>query len=113
MTVKSDEHMAILAVDALRIAGQRGIIVAGWANVSAESLKSAPNADELNKFCEDNILFMRSAPHEWLFPQCLCCVHHGGIGTVQASLGAGSPTIVTPVFADQFDVAAHILKNKL
>mmetsp|Transcript_84725 Transcript_84725/g.220612 ORF Transcript_84725/g.220612 Transcript_84725/m.220612 type:complete len:621 (+) Transcript_84725:112-1974(+) len=111
MTVQSPEHMTILAVSALRIAGRRGIIVAGWADFSSESLDTAPNANELKEFCGTNVLFLKAAPHEWLFPQCVCCVHHGGVGTVQASLGAGSPTIVTPVFADQHDIADHITKN--
>lgn len=111
MTVRSNEHMACLAVDALRIAKKRGIIVAGWADVSSESLAGAPNKEELQSYCETNVLFLKSAPHEWLFPQCACCVHHGGIGTTMASLGAGSPTIVTPVFADQHDIAAHVTKN--
>ncbi|CAE7227719.1 ATG26, partial [Symbiodinium sp. KB8] len=53
-----------------------------------------------------------SAPHEWLFPQCACCVHHGGIGTTQASLSAGVPTVVTPVFADQKDIAKKLSEDK-
>lgn len=108
MTVNSKEHMAQLAVDALRISGKRGIIIAGWAEVSSESLSSAPNAAELEAYCEGNVFFMKSASHDWLFPQCACCVHHGGIGTTMASLGAGTPTIVTPVFADQHDIAHHV-----
>merc|ERR1719369_850627 len=93
------------------LAGQRGIVIAGWANLSNDSLADAPNSDELSAYCKDNVLFVKAAPHEWLFPQCVCCVHHGGIGTAQASLGAGSPTIVTPVFADQFDIAKHITRH--
>uniref|UniRef100_A0A7S2HQK3 Erythromycin biosynthesis protein CIII-like C-terminal domain-containing protein n=1 Tax=Zooxanthella nutricula TaxID=1333877 RepID=A0A7S2HQK3_9DINO len=112
MSVKSDEHMAVLAVRSLQIAGQRGVIVAGWAGLSSESLKGADNEEELIKYCDENIFFMKAAPHEWLFPQCSCAVHHGGIGTTQASLGAGTPTIVTPVFADQMDIAQRMTDKK-
>lgn len=112
MKVGSDEHMARLAVGALKVAGQRGIVVAGWAAFSDSSLGTGPEADELLAYSKDNVLFMKAAPHEWLFPQCSCCVHHGGIGTTQASLGAGSPTVVTPVFADQFDIAKRVNEKR-
>jgi len=99
MIVYGSKHMTLLAVEALHAAGQRGIIVSGWAKLSRADLDDSPQ--ELRDFADRNVLFMKTAPHEWLFPQCQCCVHHGGIGTVQASLGAGVPTVITPVFADQ------------
>ena len=37
-------------------------------------------------------------------------VHHGGAGTTNASLRSGSPTIVTPIFFDQFDHAYLVSK---
>ena len=40
-----------------------------------------------------------------------CIVHHGGAGTTNAALRSGVPTIITPVFTDQFD-HAHIV-NKM
>mmetsp|Transcript_12767 Transcript_12767/g.36233 ORF Transcript_12767/g.36233 Transcript_12767/m.36233 type:complete len:646 (+) Transcript_12767:21-1958(+) len=102
MIVYGSVHMTRLAVGALKVAGQRGIIVSGWAGLSFESLEGdEPGNEELRDYASEHVLFMKSAPHEWLFPQCSCCVHHGGVGTMQASLAGGSPTIITPVFADQ------------
>mmetsp|Transcript_7417 Transcript_7417/g.23283 ORF Transcript_7417/g.23283 Transcript_7417/m.23283 type:complete len:632 (-) Transcript_7417:87-1982(-) len=98
MIVYGSKHMTRLAVEALQGAGERGIILGGWAKLSIDDLD---DLQELKEYAEKNVLFMKMAPHEWLFPQCKCCVHHGGIGTLQASLASGSPTIVTPVFADQ------------
>lgn len=112
MLVYSKEHMATLAVGALKEAGQRGIVVGGWALLSAESLDGAENAAELKEFSVKNVLFLKAAPHEWLFPQCACAVHHGGIGTAQASLSSGCPTIVTPVFADQNDISRKIAADR-
>lgn len=112
MMVFSKEHMARLAVGALKEANRRGIIVGGWAELSEESLGDDSEHAELKEFCKSNVLFLKSAPHEWLFPQCACCVHHGGIGTAQASLSAGVPTVVTPVFADQNDIAAKLTHDK-
>ena len=34
-------------------------------------------------------------------PRCVAAVHHGGAGTTAASVGAGIPTVVCSVFADQ------------
>lgn len=110
MMVYSKEHMARLAVGSLKEAGKRGIIVGGWAELSEESL-GGDDAEDLKEYSRNNVLFLKSAPHEWLFPQCACCVHHGGIGTAQASLSAGVPTLVTPVFADQKDIAKKLSKD--
>merc|ERR1712217_506289 len=70
------------------------------------SLSAVP--PELQDFCKENVLFVPSAPHEWLFPQCAVLVHHGGSGTTAASVRSGRPTIITPLMADQFDFAAGI-----
>jgi len=44
----------------------------------------------------DNVLLIESAPHDWLFARVAAAVHHGGAGTVAASLRAGIPTLVIP-----------------
>eukprot|EP00966_Prymnesium_polylepis_P120305 2780197-Prymnesium_polylepis.3 len=48
-----------------------------------------------------NVYVLGNCPHEWLFPRVAACVHHGGAGTVAASLRAGRPTLVCPFFGDQ------------
>jgi len=111
MHVHTRRHMTRLAVGALREAGQRGIILGGWAGLSADALDGAEDA-ELREYCEGRVLFLKAAPHEWLFPRCVCAVHHGGIGTTQASLSAGTPTVVTPVFADQFLIAEKVGRER-
>lgn len=108
MVVYTKEHMTKLAVEACKRAGEKAIILAGWAQLGPEGLEGAENEEELRAWCEENILFIKAAPHELLFPQCKAAIHHGGIGTLQASLSAGCPTIITPVFADQFDNARHL-----
>lgn len=40
-------------------------------------------------------------PHPWLFLRVAAAVHHGGAGTVAASLRAGLPTLVCPLLIDQ------------
>jgi hypothetical protein len=42
-----------------------------------------------------------NCPHDWLFRQVSCVIHHGGAGTTAAGLALGRPTIIVPFFGDQ------------
>jgi len=48
------------------------------------------------------------APFSRLFPLCAAVVHHGGVGTIAKSLGAGVPQLVLPVAYDQTDNAIRV-----
>lgn len=65
----------------------RGIILSGWGKVNQPS--------------SNNLLYLESAPHDWLLPRCKMVVHHGGAGTTSAGLHSGIPNIVVPFTADQ------------
>jgi len=103
MTCKSQEYMVELVTRAAQLAGQRAIIQAGWAKLNFEALKRSTKDQSLVEYAEKSVLFIEAAPHAWLFPQCACTVLHGGAGTTAASLRAGTPCVITPVFLDQFD----------
>jgi len=77
-------------VAALQRAGQRGIILSGWADLHG-------HAGELPQ----TVLAIDSAPHAWLFPRTAAVVHHGGAGTTGAAFRAGVPQVVVPVGTDQ------------
>jgi sterol 3beta-glucosyltransferase len=77
-----------LVIDAIHQSGQRAVLATGWGGLSASEVP-------------DTIHILQSAPHGWLFPQCLAVVHHGGAGTTGAGLRAGKPTIICPFFGDQ------------
>lgn len=49
----------------------------------------------------DRLRVVGAVDHDRLFPRCAAAVHHGGIGSLTASLGAGLPTMVCSVFGDQ------------
>jgi len=55
-----------------------------------------------------DVFTVQSIPHDWLFPQLDAACHHGGSGTLGASLRAGIPTIVKPYFGDQFFWASQV-----
>ncbi len=77
-----------MVVEALQLAGQRGILLSGWAGLNKADLP-------------DSIFQIDAAPHDWLFPKMAAVVHHGGAGTTAAGLRAGVPTVTTPFFSDQ------------
>ncbi|XP_047341003.1 sterol 3-beta-glucosyltransferase UGT80B1 [Impatiens glandulifera] len=77
-------------LEALRKTGQRGILDRGWGDLGI--LLDVP----------DNVFLLADCPHDWLFPQCLAVVHHGGAGTTATGLRAGCPTTIVPFFGDQF-----------
>lgn len=48
-----------------------------------------------------NLFVIDRADHRWLLPQCIIAIHHGGAGTVAATLAAGIPSVVLSMFGDQ------------
>ena len=77
------------AVAAARLAGQRVLVLGGWNNGDAAHFRT-------------DVLTVPAVPHAWLFPRVAAVIHHGGAGTTAATLRAGAPSLVAPVFADQF-----------
>lgn len=112
MMCKTSEIMTELAVRALYLSKNRGIILQGWGELSTEHLdKTKPDYAEIKAYADANIFFAGNLPHLWVFPQCKCIVHHGGSGTTHASIVSGKPVIITPVFLDQFTFARLITQK--
>lgn len=82
------EAVADIALRAIEISGQRGILLTGWGGMKV-TRKS------------EQVFFIESAPHSWLFPRMSSVVHHGGAGTTAAGLRAGIPTVIVPFMGDQ------------
>lgn len=59
-------------------------------------------SDRLKLPASENLFYLPSVPHDWLFPRVQAVVHHGGSGTLGASLRAGKPTFILPFIVDQF-----------
>ena len=111
MTAVSPEHMTCLAVRCLKRLGMRGVILAGWAQLKADHVTGQEDEAELKAYIRTNVLFVDSAPHEWLFPRCSVTVHHGGAGTTVTALRSGNPTVVTPCWYDQFGYAEYVRQS--
>jgi sterol 3beta-glucosyltransferase len=88
METENPEKITRLAIEALEISGQRGLLLTGWAGLDRTELP-------------DTIYHAEALPHDWIFPRVAAVVHHGGAGTTAAGLRAGKPTIITPFGGDQ------------
>jgi sterol 3beta-glucosyltransferase len=89
MPERDAAHMTQLILDALRISGQRCVLLSGWAGLGRQELP-------------ETVYCVESIPHCWLFKRVSVVVHHGGAGTTAAGLFAGVPSVITPYTADQF-----------
>lgn len=86
MTGHASDDMALL-IEALD--GRRAVISQGWSDMQSSKQP-------------ESMYLLKGAPHDWLFPRMSGVVHHGGAGTVAASLRARVPMLVIPHLADQF-----------
>jgi len=87
MVNKDAEKIDAIIRESLKQTNNRGIILSGWGSAKRESTSE--------------LLYLESAPHDWLLPKCKVLIHHGGAGTTSAALRAGIPQIVVPFMADQ------------
>eukprot|EP00850_Spirogloea_muscicola_P013660 SM000094S24677 [mRNA] locus=s94:74921:77666:- [translate_table: standard] len=102
LPVQDPHGMTKTIVEALTKTGQRGIIQKGWGGLGETFLLHAVDNPP------EHIYLLGNCPHDWLFPQCLAVVHHGGAGTTAAGLLAAisilylqCPTTIVPFFGDQ------------
>ncbi len=93
MSPAEGDRLTEVIAAAVKRAGVRAVVQAGWAGL-------APLGDE--------ILPVDDVPHAWLFPRTAAVVHHAGAGTTGAGLRAGVPAVAVPVLLDQPFWAAQL-----
>lgn len=103
IVVSNPAEMTKAVVESVLKAGVRCILSKGWSERFGEKDK-----DKVEVALPSDIFQIKSAPHDWLFPQMDAAVHHGGSGTTGASLRAGLPTIIKPFFGDQFFYSGRV-----
>ena len=84
--------------DAVELAGVKAVVSRGWGGMG----------DGLD--VPDSVYLVDNVPHDWLFPQMDCVIHHGGAGTTAIGLKCGKPTMIVPFFGDQPFWSAMIVK---
>ena len=87
-----------IVLEAIRSAGVRAVISAGWAGLGDLALPST-------------CLRIGSVSHAKLFPRCTVIVHHGGSGTIAAAARAGVPQVVVPHLMDQYYFGHRVEKS--
>ncbi len=97
MTAGDADRHTRLALAALELSGQRGVLMTGWGGLARRA--ALPN-----------VLFVDDVPHAWLFARMAAVVHHGGAGTTGAGLRAGVPSLLTPFLADQSAWAERVVQ---
>ena len=96
--IASANDLLTLLTGALKAADLRAVVC-----LSAAQLQSVSIAvDHARMFLSGPL------PHHWLFERVAAAVHHGGAGTVAASLRAGLPTLVCPLLIDQLWWAGRV-----
>ncbi|WP_250035456.1 glycosyltransferase [Paractinoplanes maris] len=86
MPARDSRALSALVRQAVRDAGVRAVLSAGWAGLDGSG---------------DDVLTVADVPHEWLFPRMAAVVHHAGAGTTAAGLRAGVPAVPVPLMVDQ------------
>jgi sterol 3beta-glucosyltransferase len=89
MPIRNPQRVTRIALEALRLSGQRGILSTAWGGLGQDELP-------------ETVHQIGYVPYRWLFPRMAAVVHHGGSGTTGMGLEAGVPTIVVPFLFDQF-----------
>ncbi|BFZ56352.1 Sterol 3-beta-glucosyltransferase [Savitreella phatthalungensis] len=107
IVVSKPEALTKAVIAAVNEADVRCILVKGWSDRGSKGKSDDDDKEKQAKEDKktdygDNILSLESIPHDWLFPQIDVACHHGGAGSLGASLRAGVPTIVKPFFGDQY-----------
>jgi sterol 3beta-glucosyltransferase len=87
MVNKNAEKIDMVIRESLKQTNNRSIALSGWGSMKRE--------------LTSDLLYLESAPHDWLLPKCKMMIHHGGAGTTSAGLRAGIPQVVVPFMADQ------------
>ena len=102
MAVYAEDGFYAASAEAARRLGRRAVLLVG------EDLLATHAG-----LAGEDVLVVGYAPHSQLFGQAAAVIGHGGIGTTAQAIGAGVPQLVCPIFGDQFDNAARIVRAGL
>ncbi|GAB2766346.1 glycosyltransferase [Amycolatopsis magusensis] len=80
---------------AVRAAGVRAVLVAGWGGLQVDQVP-------------DDVLVVEQVPYDWLFPKVAAVVSHSGAGTSSAAAAAGRPQVGIPMDVEQPMWAARL-----
>ncbi|KAI3650375.1 hypothetical protein MP228_003856 [Amoeboaphelidium protococcarum] len=106
--VPDAQEMTRSIIQAVKIAQVRAIICKGWSSRGSDTIDLNQQPQQDINGDDDDVYFISSVPHDWLFPKVQIVVHHGGAGTTAAGLRSGCVTIIKPFFGDQYFWASRV-----
>ncbi|MCJ1468979.1 hypothetical protein MMC07_007610 [Pseudocyphellaria aurata] len=90
VVVHDPDILTSIVFEAIQIANVRAIVSEGSGSIRGSATAKSPN-----------VFMIENCPHDWLFEQVSCVVHHGVAETTAAGIAAGKPTVIVPFFGDQ------------
>lgn len=96
MPLKQPERFRDIIVETVSKRNERAIIIIGNSGMSFTD--------------HDNILYIKSIPHRFIFTKARGIIHHGGIGTTAEALLSGAPQHIVPFNVDQPFWADRLVK---
>ena len=85
---RDSKRISAAVVEALRLSGRRGLIIAGAGGLKGTDL-------------QDNVYRVDSVPYDWLLPRVAAMVHQGGAGSAASAVRAGVPSFAVPFGYEQ------------
>lgn len=82
--------------------GQMSRLMRAIERLSLRAILSAGLASHLPPELTDGHFVSSAVPHTALFPLCAGVIHHGGAGTLDTALRAGTPQLIVPDRLDQY-----------
>lgn len=101
MTMFDTEKFFNVTLKALELSGQRAVIVSSWSGLGSQTTDNS------------TVYGIQDVPYDWLFPRASCVIHHGGAGTVAATLKAGIPSIILPQILCQEEFSSILAEKNL
>lgn len=101
------KFMTGLVLRALMKVGFQAIVDASC-GMSMDQLSGEPDAGSLKEYIEENVFFVHKVPCTKFLSRCIFCLHDGNSSMIQRSLEMRTPSIITPIFGQQFENARRV-----
>lgn len=90
---ESARRLTSLSVEVAMRLNRKAVVLSGDAGLRVEFLG---DREDLKAYAHSNVLFVGTAPHEFLFHKIAVAVHHGGVGTTACALRCGLVSLISP-----------------
>jgi len=87
-----------IVLEATRQTKNRAVVLSGWQGLDVEMVK---DDEDLYSWAQENTIFLKQVPQDYVFSRAKAIVIHGGAGTTAQALRSGRPIVVSPYLFDQ------------